>query len=420
MPILKTPFSQNVSYDPDGVELFKYTCNNLYYLYDPYEAYERNCAFSMPISVLDIPDSNYHGTGKPSKSSKLAKNDFEAFETEEMLDLKRLHPYNSYVRESFPSDHKYTSREVNYALAKGAWRWTARGHDRLYVAPSALRRDIRLQYYSNGVVKSLRIRRSLINYEESEKVGESVIYYDLKTHHITVFTSSSCTEELKIAARYFFNHIYSTYPIEEVRYMTIPQLRQYAKEFNIKNRSLKTPQQLRRELELVAVRYFTYNQEDETNTMPVYYSTGSKMADCKILQSTADKLVLLHKTARKESNPKILIFDRESGRQLNCKNPRTAKLLWKEKARDLNNQKTVCDSVIVNPDKEHYYNPNKLTTTLMESKKGKPHKAVITQKKKQAKRKARVTRQRNLREKSKVAQRERTKKLRLDIQELTD
>lgn len=417
MPILKTPFSQNISYNPEGVELFKYTCNNLYYLYDPYEAYERNCAFSMPISVLDIPESSHHGT---VKSSKLAKNN-EAFETEEMLDLKRLHPYNSYVKESFPSDHKYTSREVNYALSKGAWRWTARGYDRLYIAPSALRRDIRLQYYSNGVVKSLRIRRSLITYEESEKVGESVIYYDLKTHNITVFTASSYIEELKIAARYFFNHIYSTYPIEEVRYMTIPQLRQYAKEFNIKNRSLKTPQQLRRELELVAVRYFTYNQEDETITMPVYYSTGSKMADCKILQSTADRLVLLHKTAKKASNPKILIFDRESGRQLNCKNPKTAKLLWREKAQKSNDpQKNVCDSVIVNPDKEHYYNPNKLTTTLMESKRGKPHKAVITQKKNQAKRKARVTRQRNLREKSKAAQKERSKKLKLDIQELTN
>lgn len=419
MPILKIPFSQNVSYNPEGVELFKYTCNNLYYLYDPYEAYERNCAFSMPVSVLDIPDSSRHGTVKSSKATKSSKNN-EAFETEEMLDLKRLHPYNSYVKESFPSDHKYTSREVNYALAKGAWRWTARGYDRLYIAPSALRRDIRLQYYSNGVVKSLRIRRSLITYEESEKVGESVIYYDLQTHHITVFTASSYIEELKIAARYFFNHIYSTYPIEEVRYMTIPQLRQYAKEFNIKNRSLKTPQQLRRELELVAARYFTYNQEDETNTMPVYYSTGSKMADCKILQPTADRLVLLHKTVKKK-NPKILIFDRESGRQLNCKNPRTAKLLWKEKARESNDpQNNVCDSVIVNPNKEHYYNPNKLTTTLMESKRGKPHRAVITQKKKQAKRKARATRQRNLREKSKAAQKERTKKLKLDIQELTD
>nr|DAK45762.1 MAG TPA: hypothetical protein [Caudoviricetes sp.] len=42
MPILKTPFSQNVSYDPDGVELFKYTCNNLYYLYD---AYTKNTIF---------------------------------------------------------------------------------------------------------------------------------------------------------------------------------------------------------------------------------------------------------------------------------------------------------------------------------------------------------------------------------------
>lgn len=411
-----SPFSPHVlyNYGQDEHSISPYTYNNLYYLYNPYEAYAAKCATSAPISVLDIPELTPHSS-HPSHSSQ--KSPKERKETEEMEELKRLHPSHNYTRESFPFDKVYTSREINYALVRGAWRWTARGHDRLYIAPSALRRDIRLQYYSNGVVKSLRIRKSLINYEESEKMGESVIYYDLKTHNITVFTASSYVEELKKAARYYFNHIYNTYPVEEVKYMTIPQLRYYAKEFNIKGRSIKSTKQLRKELEQVAARYFTYNEEGVTSTMPVYYSVGTKMADCKVIQSTSDKLVLLHKTSTHKSH--VLVFDRETGRQLNCKNPRNAKLLWKEAAyKSYDPQETVCDSVISNPAHLNGYDPNNLTTVVCENRRGKAHKSVRADRKHKQKQKAARTRERKMRKEDKAAAESRSATLREDIAEL--
>ena len=407
-----SPFSPHVlyNYGQDENSISPYTYNNLYYLYNPYEAYAAKCATSAPISVLDIPDLTPHSSQKSPKRHKEK-------ETEEMEELKQLHPSHNYTRESFPFDKVYTSREIDYALTRGAWRWTARGHDRLYIAPSALRRDIKLQYYDNGVVKNLRIRKSLINYEESEKVGESVIYYDLKTHNITVFTASSYIEELKKAARYYFNHIYNTYPVEEVKYMTIPQLHYYAKEFNIQGRSIKSTRQLRKELEQVAARYFTYNEEGVTSTMPVYYSVGTKMADCKVVQSTSDKLVLLHKTSTHKSH--ILVFDRETGRQLNCKNPRTAKLLWKEAAyKNYDPQETVCDSVISNPAHLNGYDPNNLTTVVGNSRRGKPHKSVLADRKHKQKQKAARTRERKRRREDKAAAESRSATLREDIAEL--